>query len=384
MEIGVAKMRVIMTCGGTGGHIYPAIAIANKIKEEHPNCKIVFIGTGRPLEKKIITAAGYELRAISASGVHRKKIYKNVGTARDLLKGMIQAEKIIKDFNPRAVIGTGGYVCVPVITKAHKMGSKTYIQEQNARPGMANRWLASKADKIFLGFEEASVFFKNKKKVYVTGNPIRKSFGVISKTEARKQLFVKNNKFVILIFGGSLGASMINKATVEAMVYLTNQADISIYFITGNNYYESVLEELDEKGVLSNQSIKILKYAHNMDVLLSAADLVVSRAGALTLGEEALIGTPAILIPSPNVTGNHQYYNAKAVADRGGAVILQEADLSGPRLVEEIMALKLDLERLNEMGKKIQELGSAKGVDLIYNHLGFNKEWIKGNITNEK
>lgn len=377
-------MKVIMTCGGTGGHIYPAIAIANKIKEEHLNCKILFIGTGRPLERKIIAAAGYELRTISASGVHRKKIYKNVGTIRDLLKGMVQAEKIIKDFNPRAVIGTGGYVCVPVITKAHQMGIKTYIQEQNARPGMANRWLASKADKIFLGFEEASIYFKNKKKVYVTGNPIRKSFGAISKLEARKQLFEKNNSFVILIFAGSLGASMINKATVEAIVYLARQLDIAIYFITGNNYYESVLKELEEKDLLSNQSIKILKYAHNMDLLLSAADLVISRSGASTLGEEALIGTPAILIPSPNVTGNHQYYNAKAVADKGGAVILQEADLSGARLVEEIMALKLDIERLNEMGKNIKELGSAKGVDLIYNHLGFNKELIKGNITNEK
>lgn len=366
-------LKVVMTCGGTGGHIYPAIAIADKIKEEQPDAEIVFIGTGRPLERKVIPAAGYELRVISASGFHRRKLYKNVTTVKDLIKGKIQAGKILKEIKPMAVIGTGGYVCVPVIMKARQMGIKTYIHEQNAKPGLANRWLASRVDKIFLGFEEAAPYFKNQNDIIVTGNPIRKSFGVISKAEAREQLSEDNEKFIILIFGGSLGAAMINRATVEALAFLIAEKNISIYFVTGSRYFEEIMRELEEKGFLNNDSLKVLKYALNMDVLMGAADLTVTRAGALTLAEESLVGIPAILIPSPNVTGNHQFYNAKAISDKGGALILEEADLSGSKLAEEIMGLRLDSERLEGMGKSMKQLGNSQGADLVYEHLDFIK-----------
>lgn len=366
-------MRIVMTCGGTGGHIYPAIAIANKIKEEHPHAEITFIGTGRPLEKKAIPEAGYKLEVISSSGFHRKKIYRNYKTIWDLIKGMAQASRIIKDIKPVAVIATGGYVCVPVITKAYQMGIKTYIQEQNAMPGMANRWLASKADKIFLGFEEAKPYFKDSKKVYVTGNPIRKSFGRISKEEALSKLSIEEGKFTLLIFGGSLGSAMINKATLEGMSLLLEDDDISICFVTGSSYYESILKELSEKEIPENSNFKIMEYAHNMEVLLGAADLVVSRAGALTLAEESLVGIPAILIPSPNVTGNHQYHNAKAFSDKGGAIMLEEKHLSGQRLAAEIIALKNDSKKLLIMKKNIKKLASGQGADLIYEQLDLLK-----------
>ncbi len=366
-------MKVIMACGGTGGHIYPAIAIANKIKEEHPEAEIIFVGTGRPLEKKVIPAAGYELRVISASGLHRKKLYLNVVTAKDMIKGMIQGGRIIKEVNPVAVIGTGGYVCVPVIMRAHQMGIKTYIHEQNAKPGLANLWLAAKADKVFLGFEEAASYFKDKKNIFVTGNPIRKSFEETSKEEARKQLHEMKGSFVLLIFGGSLGAAMINRATVEALPLLLAQEDFSIYFVTGSRYYEEILMDLEMKGLIGKPNIHILEYAQNIDLLLGAADLVVSRAGALTLAEEALIGTPAILIPSPNVTGNHQFHNAKAVSDKGGAVILAEKELSGLKLAEEIINLRCDPKRLGEMASNIKNPRNKEGVDLIYGHLDLAK-----------
>lgn len=362
-------MKVIMTCGGTGGHIYPAIAIADKIKEKNPDVEIVFIGTGRPLEKRAIPSAGYELRVISATGFHRKRMYRNVKTLKDFLKGFVQAGRIMKEIKPVAVIGTGGYVCVPVITKAHQMGIKTFLHEQNARPGMANRGLESKANKIFLGFEEAMPYFKNKEKIIVTGNPIRKSFSETSKDEARNLLNQKEESFILLIFGGSLGSAMINEVTVEALPFLLAQENISIFFITGSNYYQGILDELTANGLLENPNIKVMEYAQNMDILLASADLVVSRAGALTLGEEALVGIPAILIPSPNVTGNHQYYNAKAVSDKGGAIILEEAELSVSKFVEEIIALRLDSEKLKLMKNNVKKLGSSEAAELIYSHL---------------
>lgn len=367
-------MKIIMTCGGTGGHIYPAIAIANKIKLENPSAQIVFIGTGRPLEKKIIPAAGYELRIISASGVHRRKLYRNFATAKDMIKGMVQAGRIIREVNPVAVIGTGGYVCVPVITRAHQMGIKTYIHEQNAKPGLANRWLASRVDKIFLGFEEAASYFKDNKKVFITGNPIRKSFEEISKLEARRSLSDVNDNFMVLIFGGSLGAAMINKSTIEALPILLTHEKLYVYFVTGSNYYEDMMRDLRGKNLANNPRVKILEYAQNMDVLLGATDIVVSRAGALTLAEEGIMGTPAVLIPSPNVTGNHQFYNAKAVSETGGAILLEETELSGPKLADLILDLVANPKRLEKMRERIKTLGNKAAVDIIYNHLDLNKE----------
>lgn len=378
-------MKVIMTCGGTGGHIYPAIAIADKIKDENPGVEIIFIGTGRPLERQAIPGAGYELRVISARGFYRRRLYRNLATFKNLLKGLAQAGEIIKEVNPLFVIGTGGYVCVPVIMKAHQMGIRTYIHEQNARPGMANRWLESRVDKVFLGFQEAAPYFKKQKKIVVTGNPTRKSFGTLSRTDARNKLEAIDKDFVVLIFGGSLGAGMINKATIEALPFLLKQEDISIYFITGSNYYKDTLKKIEEMGFIENTKVKILEYAQNMDVLLAAADLVVSRAGALTLAEEAIVGIPAILIPSPNVTGNHQFYNAKAVSDKGGAVILEEKELSGLKLAEEINNKRQSPDELEKMKNIVKQFGSTKSVETIYEQLDFDMEARKkGKIIDEE
>lgn len=367
-------MNVIMTCGGTGGHIYPAIAIADKIKRENPHARIIFVGTGRPLERKAIPAAGYELRIISASGFHRRKLYRNFVTAKDMVKGMIQAGRIIKDFNPVAVIGTGGYVCVPVIMRAHQMGIRTYIHEQNAKPGLANRFLASRVDKVFLGFIEAAPYFKAQEKIIVTGNPIRKSFEGMSKVEARGKLSLMEDTFMIVIFGGSLGASMINGATIQALPILSPHKNIFIYFITGSRYYELVKRELEEKGLRDKSNIKLMEYAENMDLLLGGADLVVSRAGALTLAEETLVGTPAILIPSPNVTGNHQFYNAMAVSENGGAIMLEEDEGLGSKLAQAILDLMGDPKGLENMSISMKRLGTKEGVKLIYEHLDLTRQ----------
>lgn len=372
-------MKVIMTCGGTGGHIYPAIAIANKIKEENPQSEIIFIGAGRPLEKKAILGAGYELRVISASGFHRRKLYRNIATAKDMIKGLVQAGGIIKEVNPTAVIGTGGYVCVPVLIRANQMGIKTYIHEQNAMPGLANRLLAAGADKIFLGFEEAAPFFKEQNKLFVTGNPIRKSFEEKSKNEARKQLSEKKDTFIVLIFGGSLGSAMINRATIDALPYFSSHENLSVYFVTGSRYYEEIKKEIEENNISENSNVKLMEYAENMDILLRAADLAVSRSGALTLAEEALVGVPAILIPSPNVTGNHQFHNAKAVSENGGAIILEEKDLSGTKLAKTIINLSQDSKTIAEMSSKIKDLANNQSASIIYRHLD-----LSGKDTNRK
>ncbi|MBR0597064.1 undecaprenyldiphospho-muramoylpentapeptide beta-N-acetylglucosaminyltransferase [Sinanaerobacter chloroacetimidivorans] len=363
-------MKVIMTGGGTGGHIYPAIAIADKIKRKHPDAEILFIGTEKGMEKDLVPKNGYDIKFITVSGFHRKKLWKNVKTARDLIKSNRQTKKILEEFRPDLVIGTGGYVCGPVVRLAHKMGIKTFIHEQNAFPGVTNKLLEKYVDKVFVSFSESKEYFKDADKLVVTGNPIRKSFFISSGNTSREKLKIKPSEFVILCFGGSLGAGKINSTMVGVVEALNQIPDLKLFFITGKIYYERICNALQEKGIQSSEHINIMEYADNMHEYLSAADLVISRAGALTVSEITACGKPSILIPSPNVTGNHQYFNAKVVADKGGAVIIEEKDLTEEKLIGILMRLKNNKEVLNGMAKASEKIGRIDAVDMIYDHLG--------------
>lgn len=363
-------MRVIMTGGGTGGHIYPAIAIADKIKRKNPNAEILFVGTMRGMEKDLVPKNGYDIRFITVSGFHRKQLWKNVQTAKDLIKGNRQAKDILDEFKPDLVIGTGGYVCGPVVRAAHKKGIRTYIHEQNAFPGMTNKMLEKYVNQVFISFAEAGRYFKQPEKMVVTGNPIRKSFLGGGITNYREKLGINANDFVVLCFGGSLGAGKINSTMVKVAEVLAEQPSTKLCFITGKAHYEAIKENLESMGLGDKPSIRLIPYADNMHEYLSAADLVISRAGALTVSEITACGKASILIPSPNVTGNHQFFNAKVVADQGGAVLIEEKDLTDEKLIGTVMRLKNNREALNAMSKASEAVGRFDAVDIIYDHLG--------------
>jgi UDP-N-acetylglucosamine--N-acetylmuramyl-(pentapeptide) pyrophosphoryl-undecaprenol N-acetylglucosamine transferase len=362
-------MKVIMTGGGTGGHIYPAIAIADKIKRKHPEANILFIGTERGMEKELVPKNGYEIRFITVSGLNRKKLWKNLKTVTDLAKGYRQANKIIDEFKPDLVIGTGGYVCAPVVRAANKKGIRTYIHEQNAYPGVTNKILEKYVDKVFVSFPESKKYFKNQDKLIVTGNPIRNSFLVCGMSNSREKMRIKDTEFVILCFGGSLGSEKINSTMVHVIEAINGMPDTKLFFITGKHYYKKINDIFKESNIILNENINILEYVDNMHEYLSASDLVISRAGALTISEITACGKASILIPSPNVTGNHQYYNAKVVADEGGAIIIEEKELSDEKLLGTILRLKNNKEALNKMSGASMKVGRIDAVDMIYDHL---------------
>jgi len=362
-------MKVIMTGGGTGGHIYPAIAIADKIKRKNPDAEILFVGTQRGMEKELVPKNGYDIKFITVSGFHRKKLWRNVKTLFDLAKGNREAKRIISQFQPDLVIGTGGYVCGPVVRAAHKKGIRTFIHEQNAFPGVTNKLLEKYVEKVFISFPESKLYFKDQSKLVITGNPIRKSFMVCGLQNSREKLNIRSNEFVVLSFGGSLGSFRINRAMVNALETLNGESDVRLYFITGKNYYHQICNEINEKGIPLSEQIKIMEYADNMQDYISCADLIISRAGALTVSEITACGKASILIPSPNVTGNHQYFNAKVVADKGGAIIIEEKDLSDESLLSVILRLKNNKEALNSMAAASEKIGRLDAVDTIYDHL---------------
>ena len=333
-------MKVIMTGGGTGGHIYPAIAIANKIKEKCPEAEILFVGTKRGMEKELVPKSGYPLEFITVSGFNRKNLLKNFKTAADLLKGNREARSIIKSFKPDIVIGTGGYVCGPVVRAAKKLGCRTFIHEQNAYPGMTNKLLEKYVEKVFVAFADAKKYFKHPEKLMVTGNPVRKVFYDADSAEAKKELGLAENEFAILSFGGSLGALKLNQMMLELFEKFNGVEGIHLYFVTGKYYNKSVKEELAARGIEICDNVTVMEYIDHMEKYLPAADVIISRSGALAVSEITVAGRASIMVPSPNVTGNHQYFNAKSVADVGGAFLIEEKDLTAELLYEKIMYLK--------------------------------------------
>lgn len=362
-------IKVIMTGGGTGGHIYPAIAIADKIKRRHPDAEILFVGTERGMEKDLVPKNGYPIKFITVSGFNRKNLLKNMKTVRDLVKGMGQAKNIIEQFKPDLVIGTGGYVCGPVVRAAHKKGVPTFIHEQNAFPGVTNKLLEKYVDKVFISFPESKTYFKQPEKLIVTGNPLRKSFLHNGSNNYKEKLGANENDFVLLCFGGSRGAGIINSTMVRVVEEMNKIENARIYFITGKLYYDKIKEELKQNGIPSSDKIHIMEYADNMHEYILASDLIISRSGALTISEITACGKASILIPSPNVTANHQYYNAKVVADKGGAIIIEEKDLTAEKLLSTIMNLKNNKSVLDSMSAASQLVGKIDAVDVIYDNL---------------
>ena len=366
-------MKIILSCGGTGGHIYPALAIADEIREHHPEAQILFIGTHRAMENEIIPAHGYDIMNIAASGFHRREIWKNVKTLKDALEGSSQAKKIIREFGPDLVIGTGGYVCGPVLRMAHKLGVPTAIHEQNAFPGMTNKMLSKYVDKVFLSFEEAKKYFDREEGMILTGNPLRKGFVVNDRDEMRQKLGLDPSRLTVLCFGGSLGAMKINELMLHIIETLNGADDVQILFATGKRFYSEIQSRLQDQVGELKDNVQVFEYLENMPEYMAASDVIISRAGALTLSEITACGKAAILIPAPNVTENHQYHNAKALADQGAAVLIEEKDLTDEAVLSVIGRFRKDPEALQEMEQKSRELALTDAAEKIYGEL---KEYL--------
>lgn len=363
-------MKVMLTGGGTGGHIYPAIAIADKIKQRQPSADILFVGTERGLESQIVPKNGYPIRYIPARGFDRRRPLKNLKTLRDWIIGSQAALQLINEFRPDMVIGTGGYVSAPLVRAAQRKGIPTYIHEQNAAPGLTNRLLASQVTKLFLAYDDAVAAFSKipPERIIVTGNPVRQEFVNASASVARTKVGLTTDDFMVLCFGGSRGALRINTVMTKAVAGLLKAPEFRLVFITGREYHSDVRRELKETGALTDR-VELLPYSERMHEYLPAADLVISRAGAITVAEITACGKAAVLIPSPNVTGNHQYFNAKALADRGAAVLLSERELSEELLTEIILRLMRDRPALNQMAEASRAIGRTGAADAIYQEI---------------
>lgn len=367
-------MRVIISGGGTGGHIYPAIAIADMIIRKEPDSSILFVGTKTGMESVLVPEKGYEIKHISARGFNRRKPLQMFKTASDTYKGYKEAGRIIDEFKPDKVIGTGGYVSLPTLYAAGKKGVPIYIHEQNAYPGLANKLLSPKAAKVFTSFPEAENHFKRKDNIVLTGNPLRKEFILSDIFDYREKLGIKDSEFFVLSFGGSRGAGKINEAMGEMVKIFRETPGARLVHITGRPYYEPFLEKYmlgeGQEGQTgqSNQAgqVEILAYSDAIHEYMAAADLIISRSGAITVSEIAALGKPAVFIPSPNVTADHQTFNAKALADKGGAIILDEKDLSSQKIKDIVLRLKNNKEALNAMAKASASQGFFRGAQEIY------------------
>jgi UDP-N-acetylglucosamine--N-acetylmuramyl-(pentapeptide) pyrophosphoryl-undecaprenol N-acetylglucosamine transferase len=346
-------MKIAVSGGGTGGHIYPALALIREIQKEDKNVEFLYIGTEKGLESKLVPRENIPFKSIHITGFKRKLSFENVKTVLRFLKGVRDSKKMLKEFQPDVVIGTGGYVCGPVVYGAAKMGIPTIVHEQNSIPGLTNKFLSRYVDKVAICFEEAREFFPEKK-VVLTGNP--RASEVLGQDGIRGRLSsgLKLKVPTVLIFGGSRGARPINEAVVKSLTELSSKP-YQVLYVTGDVHYEEVKKEVELVGNPDNVIIK--PFIHNMPEVLAGVDLTVSRAGATTLAELTSLGIPSILIPSPYVTDNHQEKNALALSDNGAARLLLEKDLTGPKLVENIDQILGNEERLADMKKAAKKLG---------------------------
>ena len=355
-------MNVIFTCGGTGGHIMPAIAVANIWKERHPNDKILFIGGRGGMEEELVPKAGYEQILLSADGLARGKSFKalkqNVKVLGKVARGVKACKKIIREFKPDVIIGTGGYASFPALMAGSMMGIPTCVHESNALPGLTTRMIAKRADKVLVCFPESAKYYKDAGKVEVVGMPVRREFIYTQKDAARKELGIDKRPLIVTAFG-SQGAKAMNEVTGQ-LFRLEQDAGFPFCHIhaVGSYGWGWMPDYVRDQGVdlTKTDAIAMQQYIYNMPTVMAAADVFISRAGASSCNEIAASGTPCILIPSPNVTDNHQEKNARALENEGAAVVVLEKDCTAQVLMDEIRKLLDDETRYNQMRQALQRM----------------------------
>jgi len=341
-------VRIIVSAGGTGGHIFPALAIINKLKERNKNIEILYIGTTDRMEKDLIPSLGIPYKGIEMKGLNRKKIFKNIEVIKSFRNAIKEIKIIMKEFKPDVVLGIGGYITAPVIIAAHKLGIKTFIHEQNSIPGLSNKILKRKATKIGVSLEESLKYFKHSN-VSFTGNPRSEEAYNAKPVDKKKYGFSEDKKLVLFVMG-SLGSYTITNIMREIVPRLANK-DYEALFITGKRFLENY------EGVKVPKNVKLVPLIDDMLNVLKKTDLIVTRAGASTIAEITAIGVPAIMIPSPHVTHNHQEKNANVLGDNGSAIVIKEKDLTSDKLIETIDSLIKDKKKLKEMSEASKKLG---------------------------
>ena len=360
-------MRIILTGGGTGGHIYPALAVAERLQYLHPDCEILYVGTDRGLEKEIVPKRNLPFRTISAEGLPRKLSPALLKAVKKAADGCLEAGKIVKEFQPDLVIGTGGYVCGPMVLAARLHGVPTMIHEQNAFPGVTNKILARFADCIMVNFEESAQYFVHKERIAVTGLPVRQEVLDADKKAGLQYFGFSADKTTLLVTGGSRGARSLNRAMVDAYPELVHHSDLQIIHLTGRLDYDDTIAAIAEKGIdlAKYPQIVIKPYLDEMQHGLAAADFCAGRAGATFLAEITACGLPCILIPYPYAAENHQEYNAKALVNQQAAYMVLDKDLTGAVLCEHILTLHQDKETRMHMADKSRAMGKRDALDQI-------------------
>ncbi|MCI9460516.1 undecaprenyldiphospho-muramoylpentapeptide beta-N-acetylglucosaminyltransferase [uncultured Oscillibacter sp.] len=364
--------RVIFTCGGTAGHVNPAIALAQLTLEKNPKAQILFVGAERGLEKDLVPKAGYDFQTVHISSFHRSfkpaEIKHNLISVGNLIRAPGEARAILRAFRPDAVVGTGGYASYPLVKAAAKRKIPTAVHESNAVPGLTTQMLETYADRIMVGFESCRKHYRRPEKVVVTGTPVRSGFFSMTKAEAKKALGVDDGRPLIVSFWGSLGAAGMNRQMADFLALEAAKQPFHHIHGAGKQGCPMMLEALREKGVDLGAcpALQLREYIYDMAPVMRAADLVLCRAGASTISELTALGTPALMVPSPYVTNNHQEKNARALEEHGGAVVLTEPECSGQALFQAACGILHDSSRLRSMEEAMTALGIRDAAERIY------------------
>jgi UDP-N-acetylglucosamine--N-acetylmuramyl-(pentapeptide) pyrophosphoryl-undecaprenol N-acetylglucosamine transferase len=359
--------RILLTGGGTGGHIYPALAIARAVREKYPEVEIGYIGTDNGLEAKIVPKEeGIHFFTVEIQGFKRSLSWENVNTVRKFIRAVSKAKEYISEFRPEVVVGTGGYVSGPAVFAAHQLNIPTMIHEQNALLGLTTKFLARFADVVAVSLEETAKHLTSAKRVVYTGNPRATEVIRANGEKGRESLKIEANTPVVLIFGGSRGAKAINQAVIDMLPNLSSLPDVRFVYVTGEVHYQDITAKINRNDY---PNLDVRPFVYNMPDVLATTDLVVARAGASTLAELTALGIPSVLIPSPYVTNNHQEANARVLEEQGAAHLLLEQDCNGENLWSAISELISKPEERKEMGEKAKSLGRPEAATQIVEEL---------------
>ncbi|GGN96491.1 undecaprenyldiphospho-muramoylpentapeptide beta-N-acetylglucosaminyltransferase [Saccharibacillus kuerlensis] len=358
-------MRVVLTGGGTGGHIYPALAIAEQLKADRPDTEFLYIGGKRGLENSIVPETQIPFETLDITGFRRSLSADNIKTVLRFLRGVQSSSELLEKFKPDVVVGTGGYVCGPVVYAAHKLRIPTLIHEQNAIPGLTNRFLSRYVNTVAVSFDGTQNQFPKAKRVMYSGNPRATTVHRANAAEGFRMLGLPEGTPIVLVVGGSIGAKAINEAMLQMVPDIMRMPDVQFVYVTGKRYYDEIKRGLDEAPWVTPANLKVLPYVERMPEVLAASMLVISRAGASFLAEVTSLGIPAVLIPSPNVTNNHQEVNARALEDEGAALMILERDLNGRSLLEAVEAVVNDEYLRARMSERSAGLGKPDSASII-------------------
>lgn len=367
-------MNILFTCGGTAGHVNPAVALARIFQERNPDCKVLFVGADGGMENHLVPKEGYEIRSVTITNFHRSfapaDIAHNLGTVRNMVRSKQQAARILDEFQPDLVVGTGGYASYPVVKEAARRHIPTAIHESNAVPGLTTKGLSKVVDRVMVGFEESRSHYDHPEKVVVTGTPVRGDFFRYTRQEAREKLGLTDERPLLLSYWGSLGAEVMNRKMSEFIARECYDGAPFHHIHGAGRDYGWMQEEIGRRGLaLEGTGIEVREYIYDMPLVMAAADVVLCRAGASTISELTAIAKPSILVPSPNVTANHQEKNARVLADQGAAVLLLEKDCQGDALYEQADGLLRDRPRREEMVRALNSMAVPDAGEKIYQTL---------------